>query len=167
MQRLVTLAIVSAIALAACSSSETASNDTGPSTKVTIADASNTSTTSTPDSSGTPSTSAQTDTGDTTTTAPNPTSAVSQDDLVRFVAATEIVLKGTPNQGIVYDAPEIYIAIAQAACARFTAGETFEQVSNDLLAEVASSSSHDDNRLVGAILGAATQTICPEHANLI
>ena len=96
-----------------------------------------------------------------------PAAAVSQADLVRFIAAAETVLKGTSNEGIVYDAPEIYIAIAQAACARFTAGESLQQVAGELLTQLASTDPTDDKRLVGAILGAATQTICPENAGVI
>lgn len=166
MHRLITLAAVSAIAFAACSSSETASNEIAPNVNVTLSETSTN--TSPPQTPGAASSPAPVDTvAATDTTALPATGTVTQDDLVRFVAATETVLKGTPNQGIVYDAPEIYIAIAQAACARFTAGETFEQVSDDLLTELATTSPDDDNRLVGAILGAATQTICPEHADLI
>ena len=86
---------------------------------------------------------------------------------MRFIAAVETVLTGTPNEGLVRESPEIYIAVGQAACARFTAGDSFDQVSNDLLTDLMSANPSDDRRLVGAILGAATQTICPEHADLI
>jgi hypothetical protein len=50
------------------------------------------------------------------------------------------------------DPPPIYIAIGQVACARFTAGDTFEQVSDELLIELAGTNPGDDEQLVGAIL---------------
>lgn len=166
MHRLLTLAAVAAIALAACSNSGTAGNETDPNVSITLSDRSTT--TSAPLSPQTASAPANGATvAAAETTALPATGTVTEDDLSRFLAATETVLKGTANQGVVYDAPEIYIAIAQTACARFSAGETFRQVANDLLTELATTSPDDDNQLVGAILGAATQTICPEHADLI
>jgi hypothetical protein len=102
-----------------------------------------------------------------TTTAPTSVAgpAVTEDDLVRFVAATEAAIAGTPDAGIVEEQPEEYIALAQAACARFTAGESFDSVAADLLAELDRSGTGE--RLVGALLGAATRTICPEHAAVV
>lgn len=158
-----------ALALAACSSKQDSSqtaNEGGNDAAVTQTIAPAT-TTSTSPVTTTSTTAAPADTvSATTSTVPSP-GAVSQADLVRFIAATETVLKGTSNEGIVYDAPEIYIAIAQAACARFTAGDSLQQVAGDLLTQLASSNPTDDKRLVGAILGAATQTICPENAGVI
>lgn len=116
-----------------------------------------------------------TDTGDATTTtaapAADPTStspdAGTEDDLIRFIAATEAPLEGTSLEGVVFDAAEIYIAIAQASCARFSDGDTFEQIAADLLEQLDSGNTIDDERLVGALLGAASRTICPEHADKI
>ena len=93
--------------------------------------------------------------------------AVSQDDLVRFLAATETVLVGTPNEGVVYDSPEIYIGIAEAACARFDAGDRFDVVATELVVALASPDPSEDTVLAGAIIGAAVRTICPEHATVI
>jgi hypothetical protein len=90
---------------------------------------------------------------------------VLQDDLVRFVAATEVALAGTPDAGVVEEQPEVFIALAQAACARFSGGDSFDTVAGDLLADMSASGASE--RLVGAILGAATRTICPEHAALV
>lgn len=92
---------------------------------------------------------------------------VTEDDLVRFIAATEAVLQGTEQEGVVYGSPEIYIAIAQAACARFSAGDTFDEIAIDILAEFVETGSDSEEQLVGAILGASTKTICPEHADKI
>ena len=178
MHRVLTLTVAAALSLVACSDSEPADDESAATTTTTIVDTTAATTTSTarttttantttvaPSASTTSAASAPAD--QTTTTAPPSSDAISRDDLVRFVAATESVLEGTSNEGVVRDAPEIYIAIGQAACARFTAGDTFEQVSNDLLTELASTNPGDDELLVGAILGATTQTICPEHADLI
>ncbi len=52
------------------------------------------------------------------------------------------------------DAPEIYIALAQASCARFSAGDSFDQIATDPLSQLADAGSTDDNeRLVGALAG--------------
>lgn len=90
--------------------------------------------------------------------------AVSEQDLARFVAATEAALAGTSIEGVVLEAPEIYIAIAQASCARFGQGDSFEQIVSDYLADTEAAPGADDEQLIGAILGAAVETICPEHA---
>ena len=96
--------------------------------------------------------------------APNASSAVTEDDLARFVAASESAVAGTSVEGVVFDAPEIYIAIAQASCARFTEGDTLEQVVNDHL-DATGAESAADEELIGAVLGAAVETICPEHTS--
>lgn len=103
------------------------------------------------------------------TSDPAPTTAdvVTEDDLTLFIAAAERALEGTSQETAVFDDPEIYIALGQASCDRFSAGETFEQIATDLLADIDTDDSNDETRLVGAILGAATQTLCPEHADRI
>jgi hypothetical protein len=177
MQRLTSLPIMSAIVMSAivgsaCSRSETSSSSTSPSRTVT---ATATPTVPAPPTSAPPVPTQTLAAVATTAVATSVEAALvsttsielPEDELVRFVAAVETVLEGTALEGAVYNAPEIYIAIAQAACASFTAGESFDDVSADLLTELRSSNPDDDNRLVGAILGAATQTLCPEHANLI
>lgn len=92
--------------------------------------------------------------------------AVSADDLTLFIAAAERALAGTAQQDAVFDDPDIYIAIAQASCARFSDGDEFDQIAADVLVDT-STGSADETRLVGAVIGAATQTICPEHADAI
>ena len=89
---------------------------------------------------------------------------VTEDDLARFIAATEAALVDTNIEGVVLEAPEIYIAIDQASCARFTQGENLEQIVNDHLSDTAAATDTDDEHLIGAVLGAAVETICPEHA---
>lgn len=162
MQRLIRTALVAAIALSGCSSSE---GSTANTVDPTVVDSSGTVAGMPVDT--TASTVPEATIADSTTTASPSTGTVTEDDLVRFLAATESVLRGTALEDVVYDAPEIYIALAQSACARFTAGESFELISTDLVAAVASENADDDQRLVGAILGAATHTICPEHADLV
>lgn len=100
-------------------------------------------------------------TGDEAVTSPGP---VTEQDLARFVAATEAALAGTSIEGVVLEGPEIYIGVAQASCARFTQGDSFEQIVSDYLADTEATPGSDDEQLIGAILGAAVETICPEHA---
>lgn len=140
------LVVVAGLAVAACSTSEPIAD----STTSTLSSASTTSTTSS-----------------TSTTTAQVFDPVTEEDLIRFVAATEYALRGTAQEGVVYDAPEIYVAIAQEACARFSDGEDFDQVAADLIADLSSAGLSNEDRLVGAILGAATQTICPEHAGKV
>ena len=162
-----TAALVMVIAFAGCSSSAattttvTSTTDAGSTT--TVVQSPVTTAVETAPTAVTPTTVIV----DTTATASTAAGPVTEDDLVRFLAATESVLKGTALEGVVYDAPEIYIALAQSACARFTAGDSFDAVAADLVAAVASANAEDDQRLIGAILGAATHTICPEHADLV
>lgn len=103
------------------------------------------------------------------TTAPTATVAdpVTEDDLTLFIAAAERSLEGTSQESAVFDDPEIYIALGQASCDRFSTGEKFDQIAIDLLTDIDTDDSDDETRLVGAILGAATQTLCPEHADKI
>ncbi len=93
--------------------------------------------------------------------------AVTEADLARFVAATEAAIDETSLAGVVFESPEIYIALAQAACARFSEGADFDAVAAELLTGLASEPSEDVERLAGALLGAATRTICPEHADRV
>jgi hypothetical protein len=92
---------------------------------------------------------------------------ITQEDLTRFVAATEAALAGGAMEGVVLDAPEIYIAIAQVSCARFSQGDTLEQIVADHLAETAPTPGANDEQLIGAVLGAGVETICPEHGTKI
>jgi hypothetical protein len=94
-------------------------------------------------------------------------SGISDDDLVRFVAAVETAIDGSRSAGLVFETPEIYIALAQAACARFSDGASFDEIAASMLAELGSDRPDDDERLVGAVIGAATRTICPEHRDQV
>lgn len=184
MQPLAKTVLVASLAMTACSSGDTESQPTVSVSSVT--DSTTAATTAPPvattepavdvgQSTAVDSTDAPRDS--TSTTAPTtqladspvPTTgdAITGDDLTRFIAAAEVPLRGTSLEGVVFEAPEIYIAIAQVACARFTDGDTFEEIADDLLAQLESDASDDDQRLVGAIIGAATRTICPEHADKI
>jgi uncharacterized NAD(P)/FAD-binding protein YdhS len=96
-----------------------------------------------------------------------PGSAITQDDLARFIASAEAALTGTSHEGVIVDSPELYIALAQASCARFSAGESLQDIVNDLLGHTDTTPQEDDKQLIGAILGAGTATICPEHTNKV
>jgi hypothetical protein len=89
--------------------------------------------------------------------------SVTEEDLDRFLAATEAALVDTSAEGLILEAPEIYIAIAQGSCARFTQGDSLGQIVNDHLNDTDTTPAADDEQLIGALLGAAVQTICREH----
>lgn len=97
-------------------------------------------------------------------TSPDP---VSDADLENFLASVETAIQGTRHEGVVFEEPDTYIALAQAACARFSDGHTLDEIADDMLGAVGGAATTDDERLVGALLGAATRTICPEHSDKI
>jgi hypothetical protein len=172
MRRLMMLAIVATLAATSCSSDEatsitapaaqadSGSKETDPSVAIgTEAGA--------PEEASLATTPAPENADQTPDPAPTTTDVVSEDDLTLFITAAERSLEGTSQESAVFDDPEIYIALGQASCDRFSAGATFEQIATDILADIDTDDSNDETRLVGAILGAATQTLCPEHADRI
>ena len=92
---------------------------------------------------------------------------VTEDDLVAFIAAVETAIEGSSNEGLVFQAPEIFIANAQSFCARFETGDSLEVIVDDYLTEFAgttlATASADDALLVASILGAGVETMCPQH----
>lgn len=172
MRRLTALALMAGLAVTACSSSDDADSADSTLAEDSRQDAVDSSEADTDSAVSVPAQTPVSSTGSadevTVTSDPPTPGIVTEADLARFIAATEEALQGTDQAGVVMDAPEIYIALAQASCARFSAGESFDQIASGLLSELADGGSRDDNeRLVGAILGAATRTLCPEHADKI
>ena len=149
---LAVVAVVVGLLVAGCSDTESVT-DTANSEQPDAA-ASETDETDSNDSTGG-------DSSDVSTSVPD---AVTEEDLARFIAATEAALVGTSAEGLILEAPEIYIAIAQASCARFTQGDSLQQIVNDHLDDTDTTPVADDEQLIGALLGAAVETICPEHA---
>ena len=96
---------------------------------------------------------------------------VSREDLVVFVAAMEQSLEGTSYEGAILEEPEVYIAAAQTFCARLENGDSIVKVINDYLFELSgtdvSDSLPDDVALVGALIGAGVQTICPSQTGVL
>lgn len=181
MRRFATLAVLTGIAFTACSGSDSDTDST--TARTPDPGTANASTTSVPAPDPTPEATVADDdptttvVESTTTTVVEPTEEptsdptqpdpVSQADLENFLASVEAAIEGSRHEGVVFDAPEIYIALAQAACARFSEGHSLDEIANDMLGEIDGADSTDDERLVGALLGAATRTICPEHADKI
>lgn len=167
MRRLTMLTVVATLVACSCSGGDSA---TTPSPPVTRAESGAVDTVpSVPVATETPA-SAESVTAATSSperSAPTTPAAdpVTEDDLVLFIAAAERSLEGTSQQSAVFDDPELYIALGQASCDRFSTGEAFDQIAIDLLRDIDTEDSDDETRIVGAILGAATQTLCPEHAD--
>ena len=174
MRRLTMLTVVATLAASSCASDDAASTTT-PSTPAAQSesasvdtDPSDAAVTEPAPAETTAATNGVAD-GSAPTTAPPTTvdDSVTEDDLTLFIAAAERSLEGTSQESALLDDPEIYIALGQISCDRFSAGEQFDQIAIDLLADIDTDDSDDETRLVGAILGAATQTLCPEHADKI
>lgn len=83
--------------------------------------------------------------------------------LARFIAASESAVAGTSLEGLVLADPDIYIALGQSSCARFSNGDTLDQLVADHFTG-AIERTVDEERLLGAVLGAAVEVMCPEHA---
>lgn len=91
---------------------------------------------------------------------------VTEYDLQRFLAAAEFAIAGSDYEGAIYESPEIYIAIAQAFCARMGQGDGIGQIAKDYLAAANITKADDEDlQFVGALLGAGVETLCPEHAS--
>lgn len=93
---------------------------------------------------------------------------VYDEELVVFIAAGERMLANGPHEGAIYDSPEVYVAVARSFCHRLDDGETI----NRMLAGFAAESgldltSHDDRILIGSLLGAGVETLCPHHRDLL
>jgi hypothetical protein len=149
---LAVVAVVVGLLVAGCSDTESVTDTANPDQPDTAA--SETDETESTDSSD----------GDSSDVATSVPDAVTEEDLARFIAATEAALVDTSAEGLILEAPEIYIAIAQASCARFSQGDTLQQIVSDHLDDADTTPVADDEQLTGALLGAAVETICPEHA---
>ena len=165
MRRLATLAILAALTVSSCSSDATSAPGDRPDSATELAAPAVTGAQAPVQSGPDPSTAETVDSAPTSVA--TSTDVVTEEDLTLFIAAAERTLEGTAQESVVFDDPEIYIALAQISCDRFSAGETFEQIATDLLADIETDAAADETRLVGAVLGAATQTLCPEHADKI
>ena len=162
MRRHATLAILAALTVSSCSSDATSAPGDRPDSATELAGTG----AQAPVQSGPDPATAETVDSAPTSVATS-TDVVTEEDLTLFIAAAERTLEGTAQESVVFDDPEIYIALAQISCDRFSAGETFEQIATDLLADIETDAAADETRLVGAVLGAATQTLCPKHADKI
>lgn len=168
MRRLTLLTLIAVLAGSACSSDpEEAEVTTSSISDATESSGVNDSVpaSAAPDGTDEVTTSSAENTTPTPEPEPPSTGAVTEDDLTLFIAAAERALEGTSQEAAIFDDPDIYIAIAQTSCDRLSAGDPFEEIAIDLLADLTTDGAEDETRLVGAILGAATQTICPVHAN--
>jgi hypothetical protein len=163
-RHLAVVAVVVGLIAASCSDTESVTdtaNSDQPDAETSETDETDATESATTSESANSSDSTGGDSSDVSTSVPD---AVTEEDLARFIAATEAALVGTSAEGLILEAPEIYIAIAQASCARFTQGDSLQQIVNDHLDDNDTTPVADDEQLIGALLGAAVETICPEHA---
>jgi hypothetical protein len=86
-------------------------------------------------------------------------------DLARFLAAANFVLRGTNLEAEILAAPQTYVGLGQLACVDMAAGSTVEQVVSTHLESATDEERADEARLIGAVLGAAVETICPDQAD--
>ncbi len=85
-----------------------------------------------------------------------------------FLAAVADTLDGTRFEGAPFEDPEVFAATGLLFCERMAQGEAGEQVVVEFLSELAGGDATlaDGDQLVltGALMGAATETLCPRAA---
>ena len=130
-----------AIAVAACGGGETAPDDGSPGT-------------------------AATETVAPSTTAAERSPAVEQPEYDVFLAAVAQTVEGTGFEDVPFDNPELTVATGLLLCERLAAGAEVDDVVVDYLAELTDGdvtrADDDQLTLTGALMGAATEALCPE-----
>lgn len=85
-----------------------------------------------------------------------------------FLAAVADTLEGTRFDGAPFEDPEVFAATGLLFCERMVQGAAGEQVVVEYLSELAGGDATlaDGDQLVlsGALMGAATETLCPQAA---
>ncbi len=136
------LAIAFTVVLAACGGGGAAPVDTSPATAVN-----------------------QTVVSTTTTAAP-PARAVEQPEYDVFLAAVAETVEGTEFEDVSFDNPELTVATGLLLCERLAEGADVDEIVVDYLAELTdgdvASADDDQLTLTGALVGAATEALCPE-----
>jgi hypothetical protein len=98
----------------------------------------------------------------TTTSAMNPEYDV-------FLAAVATALEGTRYVNEPFDNPEVVASTGLLFCERIAAGDTPDEVAYEYLTDLtggdASAADDDQLALAGAILGAATEALCPQQGD--
>jgi hypothetical protein len=90
------------------------------------------------------------------------------EDLVVFIAAGERMLADGPYEGVIHESPEIYVAVAQSFCGRLDEGVDVNRIVNDFAVEGGFDlSANGDRTLIGSVLGAGVETLCPRHRHLL
>lgn len=94
--------------------------------------------------------------------------AVTEDDVVVFLAAGEKMLAAGPYEGLLYESPDLYVAAAQSVCSRLSDGMPVQEVVygfvDDSQLDVTSEA---DLILAGTVVGAGVRTLCPDHLPLL
>jgi hypothetical protein len=90
------------------------------------------------------------------------------EDLVVFIAAGERMLADGPYEGVIHESPEIYVAVAQSFCDRLDEGLGVNRIVNDFAVEGGFDLTDSGDRiLIGSVLGAGVETLCPRHRHLL
>ena len=99
-----------------------------------------------------------------TTAAPSP--AVEQPEYDVFLAAVAETVMGTDYEGVPFDSPELTVATGLLLCERLAGGAETDEVVLEYLSELTdgdvTQADDDQLTLTGALIGAATEALCPE-----
>lgn len=86
-----------------------------------------------------------------------------------FLAAVDEALVGTEYEGVVLEDADVFVAMGQLVCERLDDGATVEETLGEFLDElvVDGAVADDDAAAVGVVLGAAVETLCSRHGDLL
>lgn len=83
-----------------------------------------------------------------------------------FLAAVAETVEGTGFDGVPFDDPELTVATGLLLCERLSDGADVDEIVVDYLAELTdgevATADDDQLTLTGALVGAATEALCPE-----
>lgn len=86
-----------------------------------------------------------------------------------FLAAVAETVEGTAFEGVPFDEAELTVATGLLLCERLADGADVDEIVVDYLAELTdgdvASADDDQLTLTGALVGAATEALCPELMN--
>ena len=90
-------------------------------------------------------------------------------DFAIFLAAVDVALAGTSYDGVVLGDADVFVAIGQLMCERLDVGVSAEDTLSEFLdaLQIEGTVAADDTTATGVVFGAAIETICPQHADIL
>lgn len=97
--------------------------------------------------------------------------ALSEADIVTYIATVEDALAGTAYEGEALAFPEVFVATGVLFCNQLEAGQSPDLVLTQYIESLTGASVDaaplDDLDMAGGVLGAGVVTLCPNHMTLL